>query len=319
MPMSELVPVLEALVADAEAGQLAALCAVVTTSGSAPQAPGAAMLVRSEGGTLGTLGGGCVEAEVRTRALHLLQRAQSALLDFDLEHDYGWDDGLICGGHMSIAVMPVRPDTDLEAYRSAIASARRREAAHVPVVVEHEGRRLAYRLHLEVPPTLLIAGGGHVGQAVAQLAVGLDFHVLVSDDRAEFAAPQRFPAGVECVVGDIAGTLRQYPIDGGCYVIIVTRGHRHDAQALDAVIRRPAGYIGMIGSRRKSALILRDLGEAGVPRDQLDRVHTPIGLPIGALTVREIAVSIMAEVIQVRRQSTPKLVEGPFELGRAGP
>jgi xanthine dehydrogenase accessory factor len=184
----------------------------------------------------------------------------------------------------------------------------------VPIVVMREGERVAYRLHLEVPPTLLIAGAGHVGQALAELALRLDFHVVVIDDRADCARADRFPAGVELVVNDIAGALTKYPVDRGCYVVIVTRGHRHDHLALDAVIRRPVGYIGMIGSRRKSQMILRDLAAAGVPSEQLERVHTPIGMRIGAVTVSEIAVSIAAELVQVRRQQTPKLVEGPIEL-----
>jgi xanthine dehydrogenase accessory factor len=309
--MSELLPILETLVADAEAGRPAALCAVVKTEGSAPQGPGAAMLLRADGSTRGTLGGGCVEAEVRTRAFQSMQQAGAALVELDLDRDYGWDDGLLCGGQMTIAVMSVTPATDLSAYRGAIAAARRGEATWVPIVTEHKGQRLEYRLHLETPPTLLIAGAGHIGQALARLAVELDFHVMVIDDRAELATPQRFAAGVECRVGDIGAVLRDYPVDASCYVVIVTRGHKHDRQALEAVVRRPAGYIGMIGSRRKSILILRDLAAAGVSKEQLDRVHTPIGLPIHAFTVPEIAVSIAAELIQVRRESTPKLVEGP--------
>ena len=221
--MSELLPILETLVADADAARPVALCVVVKTEGSAPQVPGAAMLVRADGSTCGTLGGGCVEAEVRTRAFQFMQQGKSALLELDLDHDYGWDDGLICGGQMSVAVMPVTKSTDLDAFRCAMASAQRREAGSVPVMVEHAGQRLAYQLHLEVPPTLLIAGAGHVGQAVARFAVELDFHALVVDDRAEYASPARFPPGVECRVGEIAATLRDYPIDGGCYVVIVTR------------------------------------------------------------------------------------------------
>jgi len=312
--MSELIPILETVIADAEAGRPVAMCAVVQTRGSTPQTPGATMLLRSDFSTLGTLGGGCVEAEVRRRAFELLQAGQSGLLDFRLNHDYGWDDGLICGGRMFIAVMPIIDSTSAEAFRTALEAARRHEVACVPLIVEHEGKRLAYRLHLEVPPTLLIAGAGHVGQAVARLAVDLDFHLVVIDDRADYANRERFGERVEFIVGDIARGLRNYPIDASCCVVIVTRGHRHDHQALEAVVRRPAGYIGLIGSRRKSTLILRDLAAAGVPTDQIERVHTPIGLPIGAVTVPEIAVSIVAELIQVRRRHQAKLVEGPFEL-----
>lgn len=317
--MSELLPVLQTLLADVDAGRPAALCAVVRTRGSTPQAPGAALLVRSDLSTLGTLGGGCVEAEVRRRAFQMLQDGQSGLLDYLLNHDYGWDDGLICGGRMYIAVMPFaapRPEL-LSAYRTAFDAARSRRPATIPVVVEHEGDSQLYRVRLEVPPTLLIAGAGHVGAALARLAVGLDFHVVVIDDRADFASSDRFPDGVELIAGDIAGALAKWPIDAGTYVVIVTRGHQHDHQALAAVIGADAGYIGLIGSKRKSRMILKDLAEAGAPAERVAAVRTPIGLPIGAVTVPEIAVSIAAELVQVRRQNAPALVEGPLGPGEA--
>ncbi|QDV92077.1 putative xanthine dehydrogenase subunit A [Phycisphaerae bacterium RAS2] len=337
--MSELAPVLDALLADLDAGRPVALCTVVCTRGSTPRAPGATMLVRADGKTLGTLGGGCVEAEVRKRAFEMLRANRSGLLDFTLDHDYGWDDGLICGGRMFIGVMPMSRETDAAPYRAALTATRARQPATFPIVISNappEGktggngsavtqhspaanvasvmpRRERYTVHLEVPPTLLIAGAGHVGQALAKLAVDLDFHVVVIDDRADYAACERFDSRVELVVGDIAAALRTRAIDSGCYVVIVTRGHQNDEKALDAVIRSTAGYIGLIGSRRKSRLILDDLRAAGVPDELLARVHTPIGLPINAVTVPEIAVSIAAELVQVRRTQLPALVEGPVE------
>lgn len=307
--MSELIRALEALIAEVDAGRPAALCAVVETRGSTPQAPGATMLVRSDMSTVGTLGGGCVEAEVRKRAFELLQRGESALLDYLLNHDFGWDDGLICGGRMFLGVQSVAGENDVSVFRDALEASKRREPASFPLSVMHEGQRRRYRVKLEVTPTLLIAGAGHVGQALARLAVGLDFHVVVIDDRADCAAVERFPDGVELLVDDIARTLRNYSIDSGCYVVIVTRGHQHDQQALDAVIRSNATYVGLIGSRRKSKMILRDLAEAGVSQECIDRVHTPIGLSIGAITVPEIALSIVAELIGVRRKAAPCLVE----------
>jgi xanthine dehydrogenase accessory factor len=349
--MSELVSMLETLVAEVEAGRPVALCAVVATRGSAPQVPGATMLICADFSTRGTLGGGCVEAEVRRRAFELLQRGQSQLLDFNLNADYGWDDGIICGGQMTIAVQVLRasafprpsrkgtgegvvhvhddprpalplegggvapkaarPANPLAPYLAALNAARQRQPAMLPLTVSQDQQSREYQLRLEAPPTLLIAGAGHIGQAVARLAVGLDFHVVALDDRAEYASPHRFPPGVQIMVGDIAGTLRDFALDEACYVVIVTRGHQHDRAALDAVVRRPAAYIGMIGSRRKSRLILDELAAAGVPADDLARVHTPIGVAIGAVTVPEIAVSIVAELVQVRRQRSGAAVRGP--------
>jgi xanthine dehydrogenase accessory factor len=306
--MSELLPLLETLVADVDAGRPVMLCAVVKTKGSTPQHAGAAMLVRSDYSTFGTLGGGCVEAEVQKRAFEHLQRGEARLLDFVLNHDYGWDDGLICGGRMFIGCQPVTP-AGVAPYRNALAQARGRSHADVPLVVRDDEREHAYRIHLETPPTLVIAGAGHVGQALARLAVGLDFHAVVIDDRADFASPERFDSSVELKVAEITRALAEFPLDGSCYVVIVTRGHRHDHQALDAVIRRDAAYLGLIGSKRKSKMILQDLVEAGVPQERIDRVHTPIGLPIGAVTVNEIAVSIAAQLIEHRRKGQSALVE----------
>lgn len=307
--MSELLPVFESLVAEADAARPSALCVVVKTQGSTPQEAGAAMLLRADLKTVGTLGGGCVEAEVCKRAAHLLQHDQSALLSYKLDHDYGWDDGLICGGRMFIAVMPVQTAAASAPFRTALENARARRPAAVPIAVQDNGQRLEYRLHLAVPPKLLIVGAGHVGQALAQLATRLDFDITVIDDRAEFAAPARFPDGLRLIVGDIEQTLRDWPLDDETYVVVVTRGHRHDFRALDAVIRRPNRYLGLIGSKRKAHEMLSDLAEAGLSQDLIDRVHTPIGLAIGAVTVPEIAVSIAAELIQVRRQHRGKLVE----------
>ncbi|UCG17735.1 MAG: XdhC family protein [Phycisphaerales bacterium] len=311
--MSELLPVLRDMICEADAGRPSALCVVVQTSGSTPRRPGAAMLLRADLTALGTVGGGYVEADVKRRASEVLQQRGTAVLDFSLDRDLGRGDGPICGGRMSVGVTTVTPDADLEPYRRAVESLQRRERAWFPIVVEQKGKRLEYRVHLEVPPTLLIAGAGHVGQAVARLAGALDFHVVVIDDRADCAARERFGSDVKLIVDDIGSALRSYPIDSACFVVIVTRGHQHDYQALDAVVRSPAHYVGMIASKRKAQMIFGRLAASGVPPELIDRVHSPIGLPIGAATVPELAVSIVAELVQARRRDTPKLVEGPTQ------
>ncbi|MBI5864651.1 MAG: hypothetical protein HZB38_09105, partial [Planctomycetes bacterium] len=184
--MTQAIQILETLLADAAAGRPAALCVVVRTRGSTPQSPGAMMLLRADMSTLGTLGGGCVEAEVRKRAFERLQHDGSGVLAFTLDHDYGWDDGLICGGRMSVAVRPVAV-ADAAPFRDALDLAKRRRPAAFPLIVEAEGKPAEYRVHIEVAPTLLIAGAGHVGCALAKLCAGLDFHVVVLDDRGDLA------------------------------------------------------------------------------------------------------------------------------------
>ncbi len=151
-------------------------------------------------------------------------------------------------------------------------------------------------------PLLVIAGGGHVGQAVALEAFRVGFDVTVIDDRPEFAAADLFPPGVSAVCGPIPEQMAACPLDEDSYVVLVTRGHRHDALALAACIHRRLAYLGMIGSRRKVALIRKQFLETGLAtEEEFDRVRAPIGLPIGAVTVPEIAVSIVAQLIAVRR------------------
>jgi len=152
-------------------------------------------------------------------------------------------------------------------------------------------------------PTLLIAGGGHIAVPLAQMAALLDFRVVVVDDRPSFANPARFPAADRVICGLFEPTLRQFPIDGDTHVVIITRGHRHDVECLLAVLDSPAAYIGMIGSRRRVRGVFELLErERGIEPARLRRVHSPIGLPIGAVTPAEIAVSILAEVIGVYRK-----------------
>ena len=315
--MTAQLELLESLVNRLDSGVPCALCTVVGTRGSTPQTAGAMLLLHLTGQTEGTIGGGCVEAELRRQALGMLNSQQSGLLSFLLDHDYGWDDGLICGGRLDVAVLSLTDGSQAAPFRQAVGQIRRQDIAHIPLRLAHEGKTIEFRVNIEPTPTLLVAGAGHVGAAVAKLAVGLDFRVVVIDDRADLLEPERLPAPIETVAGDIQNALGQWPIDINTYVVVVTRGHSHDEQALHAVIDSPAKYIGMIGSRRKIRLIFEDLENLGVPPSKLEQVHTPIGLKIGAVTVPEIAVSIVAELIDVRRASSFKAVEGPFEVDDA--
>jgi len=152
------------------------------------------------------------------------------------------------------------------------------------------------------PPRLIIAGAGHIGQAVSRLGTMLDFEVAVIDDRPEYANAKRFPEAAKIIVADIGRAVRETPLGADAYLVIVTRGHARDADALRAAVKRPAAYVGMIGSRRKVRLLRRLFLERGwATPGQWARIHTPIGLPIGSRTVAEIAVSISAELVKIRR------------------
>jgi xanthine dehydrogenase accessory factor len=154
------------------------------------------------------------------------------------------------------------------------------------------------------PPTLVMMGGGHIGKALASLARMVGFRIYVIDDRPQFASRERFPEADGVVVADFAEGLAQVPVNTNTFIVVATRGHRYDDLALEAALRSPARYVGLVGSRRKTILIHKELLKRGVPLERLREVHAPIGLDIGALTPEEIAVSIMAEMIMCRLGGT---------------
>ena len=151
------------------------------------------------------------------------------------------------------------------------------------------------------PPTLVLMGGGHIGKATSTLAATLGFRTYVVDDRPEFANPDRFPEAVGTIIAPYSEGLAQVPINANTYIVVATRGHRQDDYALEAAIGTPATYVGLLGSKRKTLLIYRNLLEKGHSPEILRKVRSPMGLDIGALTPEEIAVSIMSEIIMVRR------------------
>jgi xanthine dehydrogenase accessory factor len=333
-------------------------CALVETRGSTPQKAGAAMLVFPDGSQRGTLGGGCVEAEVKQRALQVLNQdsPRAEVMTFCLDDIQGWDDGLICGGRMSILADPVRaapsPGNGIlsqkakdyyRRFRDLVELGRgcteavilAEEQTRVPTgsryLFDADGRLAAQTADGPVPDdlelvpvqrrpepsvqkniaylpilpriTLLIVGGGHVGQAVARLAADVDFEISVLDDREAYASRERFPQAQRLLVGDIGRNLQELArndISPSTYCLIVTRGHSHDEEALYHLAQTQAGYVGMIGSKRKIKLIYEDLLAKGIAAESLRKVHAPLGFAIGSQTVPEIAVSIVAELIACR-------------------
>jgi xanthine dehydrogenase accessory factor len=182
------------------------------------------------------------------------------------------------------------------------------DAPRFEASVKGVGPQLEELIEPVIPaPLLLISGGGHVGQALARQAVLVGFEVVVVEDREAFSGPSLYPPGVDVRRGRFAELVREWPLNRDSYVAIVGRGHKVDADALAAAIGAPAGYVGMMGSRRKVALLRREFVESGLATAaQFDRVHAPIGLDIGAETVPEIAASIVAEMVAVRRGKRPE-------------
>jgi len=154
---------------------------------------------------------------------------------------------------------------------------------------------------VESKPVFLVVGAGHIGRALAKLADFLDYHVAVLDDREDFADPELLPEADEVICDDFEAALDRFPINANTSIVMVTRGHKQDELSLRRCLGREAGYIGMIGSKRRTAAVLDHLREEGFDAEELGKVRTPIGLAIGAETPEEIAISIMAEVVMLRR------------------
>jgi len=154
-------------------------------------------------------------------------------------------------------------------------------------------------------PTIYIFGGGHIGLAIAKIGKLTGFKIVVIDDRPEFASPERFPEAEETIVDDFGKVFSKLKIDRSSYIVITTHGHKGDEAALEGALGTKARYIGMIGSKNKIEAVYSHLREKGFSQEKLDCVHSPIGLRIFAQTPEEIAVSILAEIIAVRR--TPSL------------
>jgi xanthine dehydrogenase accessory factor len=264
--------VFEELVRLRQQGGKAALATIVHTRGSIPSFSSSKMLVRDDGSIVGTVGGGCVEAEVWAAAREVMEDEKPRKLTFNLNADPRYDVGLTCGGTLEIFVEPILAQ-----------------------------------------PLCYICGAGHVGQAVSKIASLAGFATIVVDDRAQFASRERFPEASAVYADEYDKTFPQIDPNEFSYIVITTRGHKDDMRVLRWAVGTRARYIGLIGSQRKVLEIYKVLEKEGIPREKLERVHAPIGLEIGALTPEEIAVSIVAEMIAVRRQAR---LPNPKAIGR---
>jgi xanthine dehydrogenase accessory factor len=295
-----------------------------------------AKLVASDDGRhWGTVGGGCTEADVIGQALDTAREGRPAVVRHTLNADLAGDVGLSCGGTAEFFLEPVVVTTEAAALYEAIGQAiLRRIPAEVRTALEwgagpakrawvggepqgfghltgHEAgdserteARAEGAVFVEpIPrlPRVLVFGVGHVGTEIARLAVRAGFYVVAVDDRAEFANPDRLQGVDEVIADDYRAVLDRLALDGDDYVLATTRGHSFDAYVVERTAASDARYVGMLGSRRKKEVIWRALQDAGVSRDALARVRVPIGESIGADTPAEIAVSVVAELIRIRR------------------
>jgi xanthine dehydrogenase accessory factor len=249
------VDIYEEIVQLRHAGRRGAVATIVNVRGSVPSFETAKMLIRDDGSIFGTIGGGCVEAEVWQAAREIMESEKPRTLTFNLNQNPKYDTGLVCGGTLDIFIEPVLP-----------------------------------------PASLYIFGAGHVAVSLYKTAKMAGFDVNVVDDR------ERFPDAKEVIAEDFDQAMARITPNETSYVVIVTRGHHDDMRVLRWAVQTQARYIGMIGSKRKTIAIFRELVKEGIPEQRFERVHAPVGLDIGAITPEEIAIAITAELIAVRRR-----------------
>lgn len=252
--------VFDELVRLRDLGQKSALATIVEVNGSIPSFQTAKLLVREDGSMVGTIGGGCVEAEVWNAAREVIETGKPRNMNFSLGQDAAYDSGLICGGQLQVFVECIQPQ-----------------------------------------PVALIFGGGHISKSLAKVLDLAGFRVSVIDNREAYANPERFPEAAQVFAEEYEDVFPKLAVTDVTYIVIVTRGHRDDMRVLRWAVNTRARYISMIGSRRKTIAVVKELEKEGVPREAFDRVYAPMGLEIGAVSPEEIAVSVGAEMIAMRR------------------
>ena len=312
------------------------LCTVLRVKGSAPRHAGSKMLAGRDGRLLGSVGGGRGEALVLAACADLLGGGRPTVLELDMQGLDVEGSVMVCGGSSRVLVEPLgsrlpyvsalellkRGEPALLVKRLAtgetalmdgqgawveasmkdadLPSAVQALASGYPVLVEEEGILYDPLLPAE---QLLVLGGGHVGCALAALAPGLGFQVTVGDDRPAFLAPGRFPPGVVTLNGTYSDMVARFPFNTATFVVIVTRGHQSDLECVRAVLPRPHRYVGLMGSLRKTRLVLEQVAAEGFDPRSVEALRAPIGLEIGAETPEELAVAIAAELIAARRNT----------------
>lgn len=315
-----------------------ALATVAQRHGSLPMSKLAKMLVTAGGARFGTVGGGCLEAEIIERCESVAERRLPAVSEHTLNAELAGDYGLTCGGTAVMFIEPVFADETLAVvYDACAAVLSRGDSAALATAIDwtqgvgkvvacggelhgstdaelrcavaaadplRDSAVIGDRIFVEPilgAPRLVVFGGGHVGACVAQAAAFAGWHVTVVDDRPEFADPRRFPFAEQTVACDFHDLASSLAFGAGTYVVVATRGHQHDATIVEQLARLELRYLGMLGSRRKVSLTWRLLEQCGIPRERLAAIHAPVGIAIGADTPEEIAVSVVAEMIAVRR------------------
>lgn len=307
------------------AGTGAALATVVQTWGSAPRRTGAQLVVSGEGQIEGSVSGGCVEGAVVVEALEALQDGRHRLLEFGVSDEDAFAVGLACGGTIKVLVEPVGSALPAELLEELVAARTSRTPAAYEVNLATGARRLARaeypdRMRMDrsgleddgetfvavhnPPLRLVCVGAVHITQALVPMARIAGYDPVIIDPRAAFAAPERFPG--ETLMGDWPDeAVEKLGLDTRTALVLLTHDPKLDDPALQAALAAEVFYIGALGSKKTHAARIARMQEAGFTTDQINRIHGPVGLDIGAASPAEIAVSILAEMTAVLRGKQP--------------
>ena len=287
------------------------LCTIIADSGSTPRGKGAQMLVGDAGLLSGTIGGGAVEGGAIALGRTLLRERRSAVHEYKLRHNDGEDIGMVCGGDVTVHLQFIAAGDPV--WKELAGSVLQRIALRQPgaLVLALDGGAPAlldapetdsahFALPLPIGQRAVLFGAGHCSLALCPLLTTVGFRVTVVDDRPELVTKERFPTADAVICCDLDRVTETVPIGEEDYVVVMTNGHSHDFAVQEQVLRGRYAYIGVIGSRAKTASVNARLREAGISEAAIASVHTPIGTAIKAVTPEEIAVSIAGEMICVR-------------------
>lgn len=314
-----------------EAGDPVCLVSLLTSGGSTPRGAGAMMAVFRDGRSAGTIGGGNVEYAAQQAAAALLGNGENALREYRFIQGDSASLGMVCGGDVSVHFHTLRPGGEtVNVFRDLLDATagntdtwlvRKLEGDAVTVLAAADRTGLRpggdavpdgllrhqavfldgwFAIPVVRSGNVYVFGGGHVSQELVPVIARTGFRPVVYDDRPEFADKALFPQAERTICGSFLDLARDIAITPDDYVVVMTRGHQADYEVLTQVLRSGAKYLGCIGSRQKLEICRRRLLEAGFTQEEYDRLHAPIGLPIGAETPEEIAISVAAELIAVR-------------------
>ncbi|MEM9740997.1 MAG: XdhC family protein [Pseudomonadota bacterium] len=300
-----------------KAGKGAALATVVETWGSAPRQVGAQLVVSGEGEMEGSVSGGCVEGAVVLEAMEALENGAAKLLEYGVSDDDAFAVGLACGGTIRVLVEPIGAAMPADMLDKVVTARSSRSAVQYHVNTENWARSLTEEVSRQKsafeedgktfkavhnpPLRLAIVGAVHIAQALVPMARVAGFDPVVIDPRGAFGSEARFPG--ETILAEWPDeALTEYGLDAHTALVLLTHDPKLDDPALHQALKSDVFYIGALGSKKTHAKRVARLEEAGFSSEQIGRVHGPIGLDIGAKSPPEIAVSILAEMIQSLRR-----------------